>query len=622
VVNTAASQSTATVTCPAGQVLVGGGAHEYYGGPPVSGAYEPINGLVIKGTVPSDAAGNTTTANDPSSWTAYGGFAGQSENNDLDTAFAMCATGGPAHTVVRVASVNGPNVAATTAPVTVSCPAGTRLVGGGALGFPPNSPSFKPVGSYPSDAAGDVPTAGSANPDSWTAVGEAGGGLIGGLGTNVTSVFALCSTDPSLQTQVAVTAIADHPAGPGNGNPGSDPIATATASCPASTALLDGGALAMGNGPGLDNGPLQQGVHLRGSYPSDASAHPVGDAALNPNSWSSIVQSGGQATPGTDTYAFALCASTAAPTGLLRVTTNPAVPSRISVTPAGSSTPVPMDQWGLNWVKLAPGSYTVSFSDVPGFETPAPQAISITAGTTTVVTGNFTTDGFLRVQLSPAGTDGTISVDGTPRDDYGMWQYLSPGSHQVCFGAVAGFTAPACQNVAVTAGNTTNVTGVYTPSSGTGPGNVGFLRVTTNPAVNARISLLPSGSTTPIPMDQWGLNWVKLAPGSYTLRFSDVPGYETPASQAVTIATGVTTVAAATYTSDGFLRVQLSPAGTVGTISVNGTPRDDYGMWDFLPPATYQVCFGPAPGFATTPPCQNAAVSGGGAQTNVTGVYG
>lgn len=94
VVNMAASQSTATVTCPAGQVLVGGGAHEYYGGPPVS-AYEPINGLVIKGTVPSDAAGNTTTANDPSSWTAYGGFAGQSENNDLDTAFAMCATGGP-----------------------------------------------------------------------------------------------------------------------------------------------------------------------------------------------------------------------------------------------------------------------------------------------------------------------------------------------------------------------------------------------------------------------------------------------------------------------------------------------------------------------------------------------
>jgi hypothetical protein len=122
-------------------------------------------------------------------------------------------------------------------------------------------------------------------------------------------------------------------------------------------------------------------------------------------------------------------------------------------------------------------------------------------------------------------------------------------------------------------------------------------------------------------MDQWGLNWVKLAPGSYTLKFSDVPGYETPASQAVTIANGVTTVVAANYTADGFLRVQLSPAGAVGTIFVNGTPRDDYGMWDYLPPATYQVCFGPAPGFATTPPCQNATVSGGGAQTNVTGVY-
>ena len=147
-----------------------------------------------------------------------------------------------------------------------------------------------------------------------------------------------------------------------------------------------------------------------------------------------------------------------------------------------------------------------------------------------------------------------------------------------------------------------------------------LLRVTT-PAVPTRISLSSSVSTTTIPMDQWGLNWVHLAQGTYTLTFSDVPGFETPTSQQVTIADGATTVVNGSFTSDGFLRVQLSPAGADGSISVNGALRDDFGMWDFLPPVTYQVCFSPAPGYSITPPCQSATVTGNGAETDVTGTY-
>lgn len=50
------------------------------------------------------------------------------------------------------------------------------------------------------------------------------------------------------------------------------------------------------------------------------------------------------------------------------------------LTPSGGGSPVALDQWGVNWLKLAPGNYTVSFGDVPGFETPAPQAITVGAG--------------------------------------------------------------------------------------------------------------------------------------------------------------------------------------------------------------------------------------------------
>src|SRR3972149_6693412 len=56
--------------------------------------------------------------------------------------------------------------------------------------------------------------------------------------------------------------------------------------------------------------------------------------------------------------------------GLLRVTTSIdihpdwGVPARIVVDGK------PRDEWGLNWLKIAPGSHVVSFSDVPGLGSP------------------------------------------------------------------------------------------------------------------------------------------------------------------------------------------------------------------------------------------------------------
>ena len=65
------------------------------------------------------------------------------------------------------------------------------------------------------------------------------------------------------------------------------------------------------------------------------------------------------------------------------------------------------------------------------------------------------------MKISPAGQDGVVSVDGIGRDDYGIYSDVAAGSHTVCWGAVNGYTAPACQSVTVTAGGTTVVTGTY-----------------------------------------------------------------------------------------------------------------------------------------------------------------
>jgi hypothetical protein len=144
----------------------------------------------------------------------------------------------------------------------------------------------------------------------------------------------------------------------------------------------------------------------------------------------------------------------APPVGLLRLTTSPALPAQIS------ANGVIADAWGLNWLELSPGAYTVHFSHVEGYAEPADQVWTVTAGATTTVTGTFIARGELHVTTSLA-LPGQISVDGHPGDDWGLWTDESTGSHSVCFGPVAGYAAPVCQVVSVSAGSTTSVTGLY-----------------------------------------------------------------------------------------------------------------------------------------------------------------
>lgn len=120
---------------------------------------------------------------------------------------------------------------------------------------------------------------GDQNPTSWSAYGSAGAP---NPATQVTTAFAVCSTDATVQTQVARADSA--------GPQAASTFTTSTVAC-ASGTLLDGGVSV-----DLNGAIPQQGVHLRGSYPSDATGTPVTNGALNPGSWSAVVQAGGQAT--------------------------------------------------------------------------------------------------------------------------------------------------------------------------------------------------------------------------------------------------------------------------------------------------------------------------------------
>jgi hypothetical protein len=313
------------------------------------------------------------------------------------------------------------------------------------------------------------------------------------------------------------------------------------------------------------------------------------------------------ATPAGSRGAWARAAVTP---GTLRVTTSPPLPSQIVIVDEMLNSWI-ANSWGLDWLKLDPGTYTVFFTHVEGYSEPAPQQVTISAGQTTIVNGSFTQRGSLRVLTSPA-VPGTIIVDGLPRNDWGMWTDIPVGNYQVCFGAVADFAPPGCENANVQAGQLTTVTGTYTSSPGA-PGETGkgLLRMTTSPPLPSQI--LIDGAIT----NSWGLDWLKLAPGAHSVLVTRVEGYDPPGPQDVLITSGQTTTFNAVFTPRGSLRVITSPA-VPGTISVDGMPRNDWGMWN-IPTGNHQVCFGAVPGFIT-PACQNANVTAG-QLTTITGNY-
>lgn len=117
---------------------------------------------------------------------------------------------------------------------------------------------------------------------------------------------------------------------------------------------------------------------------------------------------------------------------------------------------------------LSAGAHTVAFKTVSGWTTPASQSTSIVANQTTSLTGAYVqqvTTGSLRVNLFPAGA---ISAGGTWRVDAGDYHgsgftltNLPPGKHRVSYNVIPGYTMPLSQEVTITTGQLSTLSGSY-----------------------------------------------------------------------------------------------------------------------------------------------------------------
>jgi hypothetical protein len=353
---------TRTTSCPTGTVMVGGGGDLRNATNP---ATVPNNGLVLGGSNPSTGASPVdqpvaNAATTPSNWMAIANFTGQSEPGDQAAVFALCATGGLTRTVVSSTTTTGANATQQGNPPTLTiatCPAGTRLIGGGAFTNTPdqvndgttvgNNGNLKPMGRYPSDSSGVPAADGSTSATSWSAYGSAGVTAA----TDAVTSLALCTSDPTGPVQVARQDASF------TSTPSTAVIATPV--CPTGTQLLGGGFRVDETVNGTAGLQPQQGYHLRGSYPSTGSATPpaeVSDATTNPTTWTTVAQAGGAPASGTVVlHAFALCAQPSTPvvtpapsvTPTPGATPTPSVIPTPGVTPTPSVAPVPSPEPGV-----------------------------------------------------------------------------------------------------------------------------------------------------------------------------------------------------------------------------------------------------------------------------------
>lgn len=242
-------------------------------------------------------------------------------------------------------------------------------------------------------------------------------------------------------------------------------------------------------------------------------------------------------------------------TGSLQVTIMP-----VEASSAGAAWQVDGGPWETNGetvAGLAVGTHVVTFSDVTGLVTPAPQTVTIATNQTATTEGDYLPPfGALQVSLNPS--DGEWQVDNGPWQTNGATVLnLSIGQHVVSFLAVSNWVTPPDQEVMITANQTNEITGNYSP--------LWDLTVTIAP-----IGAVQSGAMWAVDNGPWQTNGATVTStalyglfglyGWHAVTFLPVDGWSTPNYQWIELSGGQTSTVTGTYQQEGSLQVTM-PAG-------------------------------------------------------------
>lgn len=277
---------------------------------------------------------------------------------------------------------------------------------------------------------------------------------------------------------------------------------------------------------------------------------------------------------------------------------------------------------GVTWqqsgdsIYIAPGEYTLEFTNVDGWLTPSNQTVTITAGNLTTAEGVYQPLGSLKVNITPSGAVDAGAMWSTNADS-DVWfnsgytvSNLVAGAYTVYFTNISGWITPSNQTITISNSTTVTTTGNYV--------QYGSLQV----------GILPPGAVAVGAL--WsvdGVHWqvssntIPLPPGQYTVRYTGLVGWNTPSNQTVTVSSGELT------TTNGIYSLVAGSGTITGTLNVSLTPtaavtagahwKMDSGSWQSsgvtvsnIPPGTHTVAFQAVPNW-TSPASRSVSITAG-----------
>jgi len=301
------------------------------------------------------------------------------------------------------------------------------------------------------------------------------------------------------------------------------------------------------------------------------------------------------------------------PTGTINVTTN------LSEASFSITGPENYSSSGQTWTTEAPvGSYTITYSDMPGYYTPPSQGAPLSEDGEINFEGTYVEIPTGTINVATNLDAATFSITG-PSDYSGSGQTWSEpnafiGEYTITYDYVAGYFTPPPQTATLEGDGEINFEGLYAVRP------TGIINVTTN------LDTATFSITGPvINYSGSGKTWAEpLAPvGEYTITFGDVYGYYTPEPQTFPLEL------------DGVINFEgLYVVRPIGAINV--TTNLDAATFSMAGPATYSgsgkiwtkadalvgeytITFDPIAGYIT-PPQQTATLEAAGV-INFQGTY-
>jgi hypothetical protein len=223
----------------------------------------------------------------------------------------------------------------------------------------------------------------------------------------------------------------------------------------------------------------------------------------------------------------------------------------------GQAAMVKVDQ-GSGWLpsgatedEIDPGTYTVEFKEVLGWETPASKEVVIDNNQTTTASGTYVEipSGSLRITIEPeevvtAGAQWRRVGTEEWFDSALAEKHIPVGDYEVEFKEVSGWNTPENQTVTIAEDETTETTVEYTVFVHTGS-----LEVTINPqdAVTAGAQWRRTGT------EEWfdsGSSETGIPIGLYTVEFKPVTDWSEPAEIEIEVEANTTATATGVYTAE------------------------------------------------------------------------